>query len=190
MPPACLQHPLGHVLQVDRDRRSNKKSPQPCTYLTAVCLMVTAAAKAAVLSSECCIRKRVMKDQEWSLIYFTSGSLTSAISRAEQDKNETGTDRQREREGGCIVPLIPSVSNATVDKQKGLRERQGGEGIIRVLEGKRGTQLSIRISQSCHRDQKGKTNNNRGCSGEQITAFTAHASLYCQICGSLREKDE
>ena len=35
--------------------------------------------------------------------------------------------------------LIPSVSNATLDKQKGLQERQGREGIIRVLERKRGT---------------------------------------------------
>lgn len=74
--------------------------------------------------------------------------------------------------------LIPSVSNATVDKQKGLQERQGSKGIIRVLERKRGTQPSIRISQSCHRDQKGTTNNNQRRSGEQITASSANASLY------------
>lgn len=85
--------------------------------------------------------------------------------------------------------LIPCVSNATVDKQKGSQKRQGRKGIIRVLERKRGTQHSIRISQSCHRDQKGKTNNNQGCSGEQITAFPTNASLYCQICGSLSEND-
>lgn len=42
-------------------------------------------------------------------------------------------------ERGCTVLLIPSVSNTTVDKQKGLQERQGREGIIRVLERKRGT---------------------------------------------------
>lgn len=72
--------------------------------------------------------------------------------------------------------LIPTVSNATVDKQKGLQERQGGEGIIKVLERKRGTQPGIRTSQSCHWDQKGKTNNNQGHSGEQITAFPADAS--------------
>lgn len=35
--------------------------------------------------------------------------------------------------------LNPGVSNATVDKAKGLQERQGREGIIRVLERKRGT---------------------------------------------------
>lgn len=73
--------------------------------------------------------------------------------------------------------LIPTVSNATVDKQKGLQERQGRDGIIRVLERKRGTQPSIRTSQSCHWDQKGKTNNNQGRSEEQITAFPADASI-------------
>lgn len=72
--------------------------------------------------------------------------------------------------------LILTVSNATVDKQNRLQERQGREGIIRVLERKRGTQPSIRTSQSCHWDQKGKTNNNQGRSGEQITAFPADAS--------------
>lgn len=66
-------------------------------------------------------------------------------------------------ERGYIVLLIPSVSNAAVDKQRGMQERHGREGIIRVLERKeRDCPPSIRISQSCHWDQKGMTNNNQG----------------------------
>lgn len=45
--------------------------------------------------------------------------------------------------------LIPSVFNATVDKQKGLQERQGRERIIRVLERKRET-VSIALESVSH----------------------------------------
>lgn len=45
--------------------------------------------------------------------------------------------------------LIPSVSNSTVDKQKGLQERQGRERIIRVLERKEGT-VSAALESASH----------------------------------------
>lgn len=108
-----------------RDRRSNKMLPQPRTYLAAICLMFTAAATAAVPFVGLLGKERRSLTTPVVL-------LTSTICQ-----EGTGDDRQRQR--GCTVMLIPSVSNETADKQKGLQERQGREGIIRVLERKRGT---------------------------------------------------
>lgn len=53
--------------------------------------------------------------------------------KKKRQKNDMGIGRQREGQRGCIAMLIPHVSNATIDKQKGLQERQGG-GLLESRE--------------------------------------------------------
>ena len=72
-------------------------------------------------------------------------------------KNSTGIGRHRKRR--CLLPLTARASCARIDKQRELQGREGGEGIINIIQKDEGSALES------HSYAKGNSSNTQGYRG-------------------------